>query len=238
MVRDLRLQPVLGDEPLEVREPLRVRVVARDVLVVHGVADPEPGELARHEAGVADAEHEVPVAVAAERSVQRAELRVEPQRIGDRAREDRVVHPHRLGGRVVVEHLARRRRRGRSSRRGTRAPARRRRRRGAAPRWRGIVPPVVVVEPAEDLALRALDPGRARVDLARAGARDRARSAASPSASAASIPLPSPSSTTTASQSGTPSARRGSRARAAAARGRLRVGMITVRDSIRAAYSL
>ena len=48
----------------------------------------------RREAGVAHPEHEVPVAVAPERRVERPKDVVQLSRVGKAAREDGVVHAH------------------------------------------------------------------------------------------------------------------------------------------------
>src|SRR5262245_12358577 len=150
MVGDRDFQGVLGLEPFEVREPLR-RVEGRgDVALMDGVADTVSWKPFRQDAGGAQTEHEVPVAVAAELSVEHPEATVQGAGIGDAAREDGVVLEKRLGGGVEIELLA-----------GAvveddpaaaeeeptgpeRIPQR-----GEV---RRILPPVVVVEPAHELA--------------------------------------------------------------------------------------
>src|SRR5262249_6305097 len=142
------------------------------VPIVERVADAEARELTRLEAGVAHAQHEVPVAVAAERAVERAEPVVERARVRDAAREHGVVAPQRLRRRLVVEDLAR----AAVADDPAAAEPEPGARLGLVAEQREVarvVPPVVVVEPADDLPASALQAGGAGVDLARTGAPER-----------------------------------------------------------------
>ena len=171
---DLRVEAVLRHESLEAAEPRGGVDRGRHVGAVNGVADAETRELPRRETRVAQAQNQIPVAVAAELAVERPDLGVDGPRIGEAAREDGVVLPERLGARIVVEHLA-------TAVRLVHEPAAPEEEASALPRGRGrkqrqmagVLPPVVVVEPADDLPAGTVEPRRTRVDLAAALVRHR-----------------------------------------------------------------
>src|SRR5580658_7981396 len=106
VVRDLDLERVLGGEALEPGAARRRGDLARGIRAVDRVADAETGEPARLVPRVAHPEHEVPVAVAPELAIELAELPVGGARVGDAARQDRVVGAQRALRGGVVEDLA------------------------------------------------------------------------------------------------------------------------------------